>query len=283
MNNITKVLVKSFITNILLSIVKVVSGIIGASSALVADGLHSLSDTITDVFAMLGYKLSNKPADEKHPFGHGKIEYLTCIFIGIIIAIMGLTIIYKAIYENETIPSLYAAMVSLITILAKLVLSNYILKKGKEYQNNILIASGSESLSDVISSIVVLISILISQLNGIFIYADTIATIIVGILILKIAHSIFKENFSSILGEKITDEKYIKDIENIIKKENQITKIDSLIIIKYGQIYQVNCEVGMNENIILKEAHDILEKVEKNLKKFDSKLKHITIHINPYK
>lgn len=282
MNNITKVLIKSFITNVLLSVVKIISGIIGTSGALVADGIHSLSDTTTDIFAIVGHKLSTKPADEKHPFGHGKIEYLTCIFIGIIIMTIGISIIIEAITSEKIVPSLYIATISIITILAKLILSKYLLKKGKEYQNNILTASGSESLSDVMSSIVVLVSIIVSQLNGIFLYADTIAMIIVGIFILKIAYNTFKENISSLLGEKVINQEYIKNIEKIIKKEKQILQIDSLIIIKYGDVYQVNCEVGMDENIVLKEAHNTLENIEKNLKKFDDKLKHITIHINPY-
>lgn len=282
MNKITKVLLKSFITNILLSVIKIISGIIGASGALIADGIHSLSDTITDIFAIIGNKLSGKPADEKHPFGHGKIEYITCIFIGIIIMTMGLSIIYNAIYEQRTIPSIYTAIITIIVIIAKFILAKYLLTKGKDYESNILIASGKESLSDVISSIVVLISILISQLNGIFEFADKISMIIIGILILKIAYNIFKDNFSSLLGEQITDTEYINKIKDIIKSEKEVINIDSLIILKYGPFYQVNCDVGMNQNMTLKDVHQILDKIEDKLKKYDSRLKHITIHVNPY-
>ena len=88
-SNVTKVLLHSFITNVVLSVIKIVSGVIGASGALIADGIHSLSDTFTDVFAIVGHKLSLKPADREHPFGHGKIEYVTCLIIGFIIMIMG--------------------------------------------------------------------------------------------------------------------------------------------------------------------------------------------------
>lgn len=282
MNKITKVLLKSFITNTLLSIVKIISGIVGKSGALIADGIHSLSDTITDVFAILGHKLSTKPADEKHPYGHGKIEYITCIGIAIVITIMGITIIYNGIFEERKIPSIYAAIISLIVIFAKLLLANYLLKKGKQYESNILIASGKESMSDVISSVVVLISILIARLGGIFIYADTVAIIIVGILILKIAYNIFKENFSNLLGEKITNKDYIKQISNIIYNQKEVKNIDDLIILKYGSTYQVNCEVSMNEKLLLKDAHEIAHQIEKELKEFDDRLDHIIIHINPH-
>lgn len=283
---ITKVLLTSFFTNIVLALTKIVSGFIGNSGALVADGVHSLSDTFTDIFSMIGSRLSLKPADEKHPFGHGKMEYITCIFIGIIITTMGVSIIYNAFISKVTIPTLFVALICLIVIFAKLLLSKYILKKGEEYNSNILIASGKESFSDVISSSVVFISIIISQLgkiSEIFIYADRIAMIIVGVMILKIAYNIFKENFSGLLGEQITDNEYINKINKIILSEENIKKIDSLVILKYGSTYQITCEVGMDENIILKNAHDTLDMIEGKIKKFDDRIKHITIHINPYK
>lgn len=283
MSNVTKVLIHSFITNIILALVKIVSGIIGASGALIADGVHSLSDTLTDVFAILGHKLSMKPADKEHPFGHGKMEYITCIVIGLVIMFMGFTIIYNGIFDKPVVPNILTAIIGIIVIVAKLILSRYILNRGKKYDSNILIASGKESLTDVISSVVVLISILLSQLNGIFVYADTVAMVIIGILILKIAFNILVENFSSLLGKQVTDCNYIKSLEEIIYKEPEVKGIDTLIILKYGPIYQLNLEVSMDENIVLKDAHDVLDKIEDNLKKHDSKIVHIIIHVSPYK
>ena len=283
MKKITKVLIHSFITNIILALVKIVSGIIGASGALIADGVHSLSDTLTDVFAILGHKLSMKPADNEHPFGHGKMEYITCIVIGLVVMTMGFTIIYNGIFNKPIIPNILTAVIGMIVIVAKLILSRYILNRGKKYDSNILIASGKESFTDVISSIVVLISILFSQLGGILIYADTFAMVIIGILILKIAYNILSENFSSLLGKQVTDCNYIKSLEEIIYKETEVKGIDTLIILKYGPIYQLNLEVSMDENIVLKDAHDVLDKIEDNLKKHDSKIVHIIIHVSPYK
>ena len=283
MKKITKVLIHSFITNTILALVKIVSGIIGASGALIADGVHSLSDTLTDVFAILGHKLSMKPADNEHPFGHGKMEYITCIVIGLVVMTMGFTIIYNGIFNKPIIPNILTAVIGMIVIVAKLILSRYILNRGKKYDSNILIASGKESFTDVISSIVVLISILFSQLGGILIYADTFAMIIIGILVLKIAYNILSENFSSLLGKQVTDPDYIKTLEEIIYMEPEVKGIDTLIILKYGPIYQLNLEVSMDENIILKDAHDVLDKIEDNLKKHDSKIVHIIIHVSPYK
>ncbi len=282
MSKVTKVLMHSFITNIVLALVKIISGIIGASGALIADGIHSLSDMLTDVFAMAGHKLSLKPADKEHPFGHGKIEYITCIVIGFVIMVMGFTIIYNGIFDKPMVPNILTAIIGIIVIVAKLLLSRYILKCGKKYDSNILTASGNESLTDVISSVVVLVSILLSQLNGIFVYADTVAMVIIGILVLKIAFNILVENFSSLLGKQVTDLNYIKKLEEIIFKESEIKEIENLIILKYGSIYQLNLEVSMDGNIILKKAHDVLDKIEDNLKKHDSRLQHVIIHVSPY-
>ena len=282
MSKVTKVLMHSFITNIVLALVKIISGVIGASGALIADGIHSLSDMLTDVFAMAGHKLSLKPADKEHPFGHGKIEYITCIVIGFVIMVMGFTIIYNGIFDKPMVPNILTAIIGIIVIVAKLLLSRYILKCGKKYDSNILTASGNESLTDVISSVVVLVSILLSQLNGIFVYADTVAMVIIGILVLKIAFNILVENFSSLLGKQVTDLNYIKKLEEIIFKESEIKEIENLIILKYGSIYQLNLEVSMDGNIILKKAHDVLDKIEDNLKKHDSRLQHVIIHVSPY-
>lgn len=96
MSKITTTLLKSLIVNIVLVIVKFIVGIIGKSSALVADGIHSLSDLATDLVAIIGSKLSNKPADDEHPYGHGRIEYVTSIIIGIVILILGLTLVFNS-------------------------------------------------------------------------------------------------------------------------------------------------------------------------------------------
>ena len=151
MNKVTKVLLVSSITNIFLSIIKLIFGFIGKSSALIADGIHSFSDLSTDIIAILGNKLALKPADKEHPFGHGKTEYITSMIIGVIIIILGLGLINEVFNKEITIPSILVVIVSIFTIISKYIVSYYIYKKGVEYKNNILIASGKESRTDVYS------------------------------------------------------------------------------------------------------------------------------------
>ena len=286
MDKVNKVMLKSLFTNIFLSIFKIVFGLLGKSGALVADGIHSLSDMLTDIFASIGNTLSKKPADPEHPFGHGNAEYLTCLGIGLIVGIMGIKIINEGITKPSNIPNIYTSLISLITIIIKFILSAYILKKGKEYYSNILISSGKESLSDVISSFVVLVSVLLSKftnINPIFKYSDKIAMIIVGILVLKISFEILKENISNLLGKQILNKKYKNKIKKIINNHKEIKNIDSLIILKYGPFKKIDCEVSMDEKMTLKEVHQIIDNIENEIKQKDDSIQNIMLHVNPFK
>lgn len=280
-----KVMLTSMIVNSFLSIIKIIVGIVGKSSALIADGIHSFSDLFTDVFAIFGNLLSRKPADEKHPFGHGKLEYLTSIGIGLVILFVGFSIIYNS-YDNKiVIPSILVVLVSLFTIVSKYLLASYITRKGKEYKNNILISSGRESSMDVLSSVVVLVATTLMRFSNkieILKYADKVATVVVGLFIIKVGFDVLKENISTILGEQEIDQEYLENIKRIITDEKEVICIDELNLIKYGYYFKIVCEVGMNGNLSLKKSHSVVEKIETKLKEYDDRNKYITIHVNPY-
>lgn len=285
MNKVAKVMSVSFIINIFLALIKIIVGFIGKSSALIADGVHSFSDLTTDVVAILGSGMATKPADSKHPYGHGKFEYLTSLTIGLTVLILGFGIIYEMINKEITIPSFLVVIVSLFTIIAKLLLSRYVTKKGNEYNNNILIASGKESSTDVISSIVVLFSTLVMQIakyNPIFIYADKIASMVVGVFIVKVGFDILKENISTILGEQETNPDYINKIKGIILEDKVIKSIDSLVMLKYGSYYKLICEVSMDSSLSLIDAHNRIDIIEKIIKGHDYRIAYTTFHMCPY-
>lgn len=280
-NNILKV---SFFSNLFLSALKIIVGIIGKSNALISDGIHSLSDLITDIVAIFGNGFSLKPADKKHPYGHGKLEYLTSFVIGILIIVIGLLLI-KTITNNEIIiPSIIVVIVSTITIIVKYIVSAYLIKKGTEYQNVILISSGKESRADVISSIFVLISSILIQFSNkiaILKYSDKVATIIVALFIIKTGFTILKDSISMILGEVENDEVTLDEFREVIYSFDKVKQIDNLIVLKYGPYYRITTEISMDSKLSLLEAHDVAEKIEKILKVINPKAKYITIHINP--
>ena len=281
-NKVTKVLLVSSITNIFLSIIKLVFGFIGKSSALIADGIHSFSDLSTDIIAILGNKLSLKPADKKHPFGHGKTEYLTSMIIGIIIIILGLGLINEVFNKEITIPSVLVVIVSIFTIISKYIVSYYIYKKGVAYKNNILIASGKESRIDVYSSIFVFISIILMQFSNtvpIFRYADLVGTLVIALLIIHTGYRVLVDNVSILLEEQIIDKEYIKEIKQLILSFDEINGIGELHILRYGPYYKLLANVKMNDKILLSEAHEIIDKLEEALKQKDEKIKYVYIHM----
>lgn len=280
---ITKVLLVSSITNIFLSIIKILFGFIGKCNALIADGIHSLSDLSTDFVAIFGNHLSLKPADKKHPFGHGKTEYITSVIIGIVIILLGLSLIYNIFNKEIIIPNLLMILVSLFTIISKYILSSYIYKKGIEYSNNILIASGKESKADVYSSIFVLISIVLMQFSNelsILKYADMLSTVIISLFIIKTGFNILKDNIGILLEEQVLDKEYINNIKNIITSFNEIVEIKDLYILRYGPYFKLVSNVIMKD-LSLIDAHKIIDEIEKKLKEKDDKIKYVFIHMEP--
>ena len=285
MEKATKVLVKSLIVNILLTLTKFVFGIIYKSKVLVADGIHSLSDLATDVVSIYGSKLSLKPADNEHPYGHGKIEYLTSIVIGAVILALALSLLGNSLNAKTTITSNMVLYVTIFTILAKYLISRYILSKGVKYKSNLLIASGKESRSDVISSAIVIVTYFLSKLSSyskIFLYSDTIGTFIIGLIILKTAYRILKENIVSILGEIEQDEEYLDKIREIILENSEVVNIEELNIIKYGHYYQANITINMDSNVTLEDARAVSNRIKKKLINKKTRISYAKISINPY-
>lgn len=284
MKKISKIIGVSIVTNFLLSCVKFIFGVISRSNALIADGLHSFSDLATDAVAFFGSKVASKPADDKHPFGHGKAEYLTSLVIGAVVSSVGISLIINSFSSKNYESSLCVLFVSLFTIIVKYLLSSYLLISGKKYNNQILISSGKESSTDVISSLFVLISSVLMQLSSvvpIFKYSDMIASIIVGLFIVKTGVMLVKDNVSVILGEQDTDEENLNKIRNVILSYKEIIEINKLIVLKFGHICSITCEVSMNGEMKLQDSHDIIDDVENKIKEIDAKYQHINIHINP--
>ena len=280
----TRTILVSFMTNLFLIVFKTLFGIIGNSGALIADAIHSFSDVSVDLFALIGLKLIKKEADEKHPYGYGKIEYLISLIMGLVITLLGFTIIKESFNKEIVIPSLLVILISMFTIIIKLMLSSYVINKGKEYKNNILISSGSESRSDVISSIVVMLSVILMNFSNkihFLKYTDIIASILVGLIILNIGLKIIKENVSILLDENENDIYFKTKIAKVFLKEPKVCYIDNIIILKLGPYNKIIVKVSMDYKITLLEAQTRIDKIKRELLNMD-KIKYVIIDISPY-
>lgn len=285
MKNVSIIMGISFFTNSLLSFLKILLGFIFKSGALIADGVHSFSDLVTDVIAIIGSIFSKKEADDKHPYGHGRLEYLTSLIIGLIILGLGFSVVASILNKQIVVPNILVSVVCIFTIISKLFLSLFLINRGKLLKNNILISSGKESSTDVLSSIVVLFSSILIQFSDKFEflkYADMVATIIVGIFIIRVGFLILKDNISILIGECETDENTLNELKKIILNFEDVKQIDKFELLKYGSYYKLIAEISINGNLSFYDAHSIVHDIENKIKKINDKIKYVIVHPNPY-
>ena len=285
--NLQGIMKKSFAVNIFLVILKIASGLLFNSYALIADGVHSISDLMSDVFVILGIKHSLKPADDEHPFGHGKFEYVLSFVLGLSIILIAYNLAKNVITNFDDIakvPSMISLIVVIAVVIIKLFLARYLIKKGKETDSQIISASGKESLTDVFSSIVVffgIISVIIGEQIGLdlLLKGDKIASIIIAIFIVRIGALIIYDAVKSMQGKSVS-----KEICSVYKKQIQqidgVIDVDHIDMIAYGPYYQALVDIRVDGNKTVTEGHDIAENVTKAL--YDNeKICHVVVHVNP--
>jgi len=282
-----KIMQKSFIVNIVLVILKILSGVLFNSMALIADGVHSISDLLSDIFVILGIKHSQKPADDDHPFGHGKFEYVLSLLLGMSIVVIAYNLAKNVIenYNEETIiPSIFSLVIIVIVVFVKLVLARYLIKKGKDLDSEIISASGQESFSDVISSGVVFIgvlSVLLSQRLDIDILSkgDKISSIIIALFIVRIGLKIIYDAIQSLQGRSVKSD-ICDGYKDIIENIEGVLSVDHLDMIAYGPYYQAIVEIMVKSDITVKEGHYISHLVYDRLLE-EEKICHVSVHVNP--
>lgn len=281
MNKVGKTLTISMLINFLVSGMKIITGILCKSKSILADGFHSLSDFITDIVALYGSKISKKRADKKHPDGYGKIEYVTDLFIALVIIILGSYSIYHAFSKEPTTTNIIWIIIVILTIILKIINSKILMKKGLEYQSPILITSSRESHDDVISSLGVIVIIILSQFQDTFPilrYADTVGSIIIGLIVLHTGLDLLKENMISLLGE----------IENNTEAELKIKKIIDLYpeisykgmeLERHGSYYTLELEVYVLKNIRVYKLLTIENELKKKIKNLSYRIRFVDINL----
>lgn len=283
MSKATKYMGISLLSNLFLSILKVTFAFIFKVKSLLADGIHSFSDLVTDVVAILGVKLSEKPADYSHPKGHGKIEYITGLIISFFIIFLSYSLL-KSSFDSRTIPDKFLSIVVVITILIKYLLSSYLLKKGKKLNNMILISSGKESFSDVFSSMVVLVAIIVAQFHdklSILKYSDVVASIIISIMIFVMGARLLLQNLSLLIGEGERSKEKNKKLEKIIKNREDNFELKEYVMYKLGSYYEVVLKILVDGDMTVRDGHKLMDEIETDLLKSKLNIKYVVIHIEP--
>lgn len=275
----------SIFGNLILSIIKIFSGVIGNSNALVADGIESLTDFISSILVFFGIKYANKPADKDHPYGHGKAEPLMTFLIVILMVIAAGLIIYQSILNiqiSREAPQHFTLYILGFIIIFKEFLFQYISKTGKKTKSTILIADAWHHRSDAITSLAAFIGIALAIFMGKgWESADDWAAIIGGIIILYNAYKIFRPALSEIMDEHMYDD-FIYQIRKTSNEVEGVKDTEKCFIRKHGMSFIVDLHLIVSGEISVKKGHEISHNVKDKLIKKHPEISDVLIHIEPF-
>ena len=279
-----KVSITSIILNCLLTLIKFISGVISKSSAMISDSVHSLSDVLSTFVVIIGVKISNKKADSDHPYGHERIECVSAIILSGMLFIVGALIGINGIKNvtnssNLVMPGVLALIASIISIISKEAMYQYTIRVSKKINSAALKADAWHHRSDALSSIGSFIGILGSRLG--FKMFDPLASVIISLCIIKVSIDIFKDAIDKMV-DKSCDKEVIDKVISVIEKNESVKNIDDIKTRQFGNKADVDVEISVDENLLLKDAHKVAEEIHDSVENEINIVKHCMVHVNPY-
>ena len=279
----SKVTITAILWNVFLSAIKIFSGVIGNSTAMIADGIHSASDIITSVGVLVGNKISSKPRDKNHNYGHEKAETLVSFLLSIMLTVVAITIGVegaKKLFNLDAleIPTLMPLIVSVISILIKEYQYRKTIRVAKKINSPSLKADAWHHRSDALSSVAAFIGIGGAMIG--FKVLEPTATIIVAIIVCKVALEIFKEAMNDLMDVSIPEEEEQKIID-YAKSIKGIKHIKTIRTRKHGAFAYVDLVICVDGNLTVAKGHDIATNLEKSLINEMEIIKGITVHVEP--
>ena len=267
--------------NICLFAIKLIAGLITASIGVMADAFNNLSDAGASIITLIGFKMSEKPADEDHPFGHGRIEYISSLFVSLAILLMGYELLKAAIGKIITPQAVSFNVTSFAILLSAVIVKLWMFffnrKIAKKISSAVVMATAKDSLSDCISTTGVLAGLLISQLFDINI--DGYIGLVIAVFVLYTGYTTIKDSTEPLLGTT-PDAEFVKNIEETITSHDEALGIHDLIVHNYGpskNIISVHVEVDSSSDLNV--IHDKIDLMERELSvKYDCIA---TIHMDP--
>ena len=275
----------SVIGNTVLSGFKMFAGVVGNSGAMISDAIHSFSDVLTTLIAWIGVKVSKKDADNSHPYGHERLECVASLILGIVLMATGIGVgkvgvenIFSGNYETLAVPSFIALVAALVSIVGKEAMYWYTRYYAKLINSAAFLADAWHHRSDAFSSIGSLIGIAGAMMG--FPVMDSIASVVICIFIVKVAYDISKDALVKMLDTSCGED-YEKKLRDAILTQDGVVDIDLLHSRMFGNKVYIDLEISVDGDKSLWEAHEVAERVHKNVEKSFSDVKHIMIHVNP--
>ena len=277
----------TIIGNVVLSVIKLLAGIIAHSSAMISDAVHSASDVFSTFVVIIGIKLASKKPDKEHPYGHERMECVAAIVLAMVLFITGLGIGLEAVkniihgnYGDLQVPGVLALIAAIVSIVSKEAMYWYTRHYAKKIDSSALMADAWHHRSDAFSSIGALIGIGASRLG--YPVMDSIASLVIFVFIVKAAFDIFKDAIDKMVDHSC-DEEIEKQIYECVMKNENVLGIDLLQTRVFGNKIYVDVEIQADASYTLQKAHDIAEAVHDDIEESFPKVKHIMVHVNPAK
>lgn len=288
---IYKVTIVGALANVTLLIFKFVAGIISNSAAMIADAVHSLSDFITDVVVIVFVKISSKPQDKSHDYGHGKFETLATLIIGIALLFVGLMILYngasatyRCIWLGEELhrPGMIAFWAAIFSIILKEAVYQYTVFKGKNLNSQAVIANAWHHRSDAFSSIGTAVGIGGAIFLGDkWVVLDPIAAIVVSVFIINVSLKIIIKSINELLEKSLPDE-IENEIIKVAESFDMVKDVHDLRTRRIGNNIAIEMHLLMDGNLSLQCTHNTTELIESELRKKYGEHTHIAIHVEPF-
>lgn len=255
----------SIISNLILAIIMFIFGLILNSISLLANAAHTFSDMLSSVIILIGFKLSSLPADKKHPFGHGRIEFISTAFIAIILIVVGVefgvTAYHRFFIANiEVIGNYIIAVIIFWGAVFKIWMSLFSLELGNRINSPALIADSWHHKADGMAMFLVVIAIMAAKFK--YYRADALFGFVISLLIIFTGIAILKDSFSKLIGE-MPDKNLLKEIENITLLVPGVISLHKIKIHNYGDFKEISLHVQTKDNLSLVKAHNLSEKVER--------------------
>lgn len=271
------------VVNLVLSIVKIIGGIIGQSQSLIADGMHSLSDLVSDGMVLIAAKHAGEKPDEDHPYGHGRFETLATVGLGLFLIIVAFGLAYDAAFrifeeQSQHIPHLFTLGIALFSILVKEGLYHMTYRVGVRINSKMLIANAWHHRSDAISSIIVLFGIAGAQLG--LPVLDPIAAIIVAMMIAKIGYDLSYHSARELVDTAL-DADVVEQIKAKILENEEVLELHMLRTRRMGHTSLVDVHILVHPKLSVSEGHHISEDIEKSLISTFDDINDVTVHIDP--
>lgn len=282
MKEVQKVLIITLFLNLIVSIGKIYFGYRANLISMISDGFHSLMDSSSNIVALMAIYVSQKPADEKHPYGHKKFEAFASIVISFLLFFTTYEIIIGVISRlNSDIKpdtSLINIIVMIITIMINVFVTKYESYKGNQLKNKLLLDDSSHTASDILVSVSVLISIIAIKFG--FTFFDYIASGIIVIIIVSVAWKILSDSIKILSDSSVID---TSEIENIVKKVDGVNSCHKIRTRGFLDNILIDLHIQVNPDITITEAHKIGHRVQDKLKKELEGVYEVITHVEPSK